>query len=214
MNTSIELQSFYPAELHITDILQDKKNIFIMMRSNSTTRICPKCGKELSIGIEVEDLPILGKHTVLKIRAHEYQCDNDQCAVKTVAESYDGFLSRYSRMTFRCEDFISNLALETSCEGAARICKASGIQICRQTIIRMLKDKFEHQEIAEVPEVIGVDDFASKKRFKYCTVVCNGITHEPIAILEGRDGSTFKEWLSKNKNIKFVTIAPEQVLKE
>ena len=30
-------------------------------------------------------------------------------------------------------------------------------------------------------------------------------THKPVAILDGRDGKTLKEWLSKNKHVKAVT---------
>ena len=33
----------------------------------------------------------------------------------------------------------------------------------------------------------------------------DGVTHTPVAILEGRDGRTLKEWLSQNKQVKIVT---------
>ena len=39
----------------------------------------------------------------------------------------------------------------------------------------------------------------------YCTIVCNGSTHTPIAVLEGRDGIALKEWLQKNKHVKVIT---------
>ncbi len=71
----------------------------------------------------VQDLPILGKNVTLEIDSYEYKCQNPECNATSTTEDYDGFLSYYSRMTERCEDFICTLALETSCEGAARICK-------------------------------------------------------------------------------------------
>lgn len=37
----------------------------------------------------------------LEITAHEYTCENNFCEVKTIAETYDGFLNYYSRMTDR-----------------------------------------------------------------------------------------------------------------
>lgn len=66
--------------------------------------------------------------------------------MKTVAETYDGFVNAYSRMTQRCEDFICSIALETSCEGCSLICKELGIQISGDTIIRLLINRFEKQE--------------------------------------------------------------------
>ena len=35
--------------------------------------------------------------------------------------------------------------------------------------------------------------------------ITNEATHKPVAILDGRDGKTLKEWLSKNKHVKAVT---------
>lgn len=53
--------------------------------------------------------------------------------------------------------------------------------------------------------MIGVDDFALKKRHTYRTIIVDEATHMPIVILEGRDGSSFKDWLSHSKQVKTVT---------
>ena len=54
-------------------------------------------------------------------------------------------------------------------------------------------------------EKIGADDFAYCKGQSYCTIVCDGNTHDPVAVLEGRDGNTLREWLRNNKHVKVVT---------
>lgn len=53
--------------------------------------------------------------------------------------------------------------------------------------------------------IVGIDDFAFKKRRNYGTIIVDEKTHKPIALLEGRDGKTLSNWLNKNKNIKIVT---------
>lgn len=123
----------------------------------------------------------------------------------SVAEDYAGFLSPYSRLTDRCEYFICTLALETSCEGCARACQKMGIQICGDTIIRLLTKQFEAQEVSPDCDIIGVDDFAFKKRRTYGTIIVDGNTHTPLAILDGRDGKSLKEWLKHNRQVKTVT---------
>ena len=50
-----------------------------------------------------------------------------------------------------------------------------------------------------------MDDFAYKKRHTYGTIIVDGETHKPVAILDGRNGETLKEWLKKNKQVKTVT---------
>lgn len=65
---------------------------------------------------------------------------NDDCEVTSVAETFDGLLSTYSHMTERCADFICRLALETSCEGCARICRTLGIKTDGDTLRKWLKN--------------------------------------------------------------------------
>ena len=87
---------------------------------------------------KVQDLPILGKTTYLSVNAYEFQCDNLDCDATTFVENVNGFLSYYNRMTERCADFICTLAMETSCEGAARIYRAMNLQTSGDSIIRLL----------------------------------------------------------------------------
>lgn len=130
---------------------------------------------------------------------------NDECEVISIAETFDGFLNNYSRMTERCADFICTLALETSCEGCARVCRTLGIKTSGDTVIRLLLKRYESLPQPEVSDVIGVDDFAYKKRHTYGTIIVNEKTHEPITLLNGRNGDTLREWLKNNKNVKVVT---------
>lgn len=147
---------------------------------------------------KVQDLPILGKSVQLEICSHEYECVNDDCEVTSVAETFDGFLNTYSRMTERCADFICTLALETSCEGCTRICRTLGIKNSGDTVIRLLLRRYESLPNPELGDVIGVDDFAYKKRYTYGTIIVNEKTHEPVTLLDGRNRDTLREWL-KNK---------------
>ncbi|MDD2504215.1 MAG: ISL3 family transposase [Clostridia bacterium] len=205
------LQEFYPVDLlEIRQIRNGKDGIKINLKSKTHECRCHKCGQPVmkyhgTYTRNVQDLPILGKNVMLEIDAYEFKCQNPECNATSTAEDYDGFLSYYSRMTERCEDFICALALETSCEGAARICKEIGIKTSGDSIIRLLEKRFEQQPQPECGEVIGVDDFAFKKRHTYGTIIVDENTHQPVAILDGRDEKTLREWLKNNKHIKIVT---------
>lgn len=210
-NSSLDLNSFYPTDaLTITKVETGETDIVIKMKSNANSCDCPKCHAVSThyhgtYVRKVKDLPILGKSVILEITSREYSCDNNECDTVTVVESYNGFLNPYSRMTERLEDFICTLALGTSCEGASRICRQIGVNISGDTIIRLLLKRYENQPSLEYGDVIGIDDFAFRKRHKYGTIIVDEKSHKTIAILEGRDGESLRQWLKNNKQIKTIT---------
>lgn len=210
-NSSIDLQNFFPSkQLKITTISEDEKLIKINLKSQTQNCICPKCNTlsnkyHGTYMRKVQDLPILGKQVLLEINSYEYKCENEDCSNKTISESFDGFISYYSRMTERLSDFLCTLALETSCEGAARIAKSMNIKVSGDTIIKILLKKYDAMQTKNCSSIVGIDDFAFKKKHNYGTIIVDEKTHNPIAILDGRDGSTLSNWLKSNKHIKIVT---------
>jgi transposase len=211
MPNALALNNFYPEKyLEMTDVIDESDKIIIHLKSITRECECPRCGTMLTkrhgtYTRKVQDLPILGKNVQLHVMVREYDCESEECSIKTVTESFEGFLSSYGRMTQRCVDFVGMLALETSCEGAARICQSMNLKISGDTIIRLLQRQYELQEKLTCSSIVGVDDFAFKKRHKYGTIIVDGHTHKTIAILEGRDGKTLKEWLRENKHVRIVT---------
>ena len=206
--SDLNLQSFYPEDLKITQIIEHDKSLFIHLKSQKHSHQCVNCQQTMDVyhgtyRRTVQDLPIFNKKVSLQITAYEYYCKNGECDVTTFAEDYGCFIGRSGRMTDRLENFIRMLSLETNCEGASAICKEMGIQVSGDTIIRMLRKMSD--ETFPCGDTIGIDDFAYKKGHTYCTVICDGATRRPIDILDGRDGDTLREWLQKNKHVKKVS---------
>lgn len=209
MASKLDLQAFYPGELNIVKIDEEEQRIILTLKSTKHEHCCPSCHQEMNryhgtYTRTVQDLPIFQKSVTLRIHAYDYYCTNVECSAITFAEDYDGFVGRSGRMTTRLEALIRALALETNCEGAATICKEMGIRISGDTIIRLLR-KLAEQPRPPCGDTIGVDDFAYRKGRTYCTLICDGTTHAPIDILDGRDGQALSEWLKQNKQVKRVT---------
>ena len=210
MSSKLDLQSFYPATLEINNVEETTDTITIYMHSKSDSCICHKCGAQLnkhqgSHHRKVQDLPIFGKRVILDMQIYDYECSSDACGKFIAAETFDGFLNYNSRMTNRLEDFVCLLAVETSCESTARILKSMNVKISGDTVIRLLLKKYEEQPDEICGSAIGVDDFAFKKRHTYGTIIVDEATHNPVAVLDGRDGSALKEWLKQNKHVTAVT---------
>ncbi len=206
----LNLQSFYPPELSITRVDETDNEIVIHMHSTSRESTCHKCGAPLvrhhgTHRRKVQDLPILGKRVTLVAQIYDYQCTSTACGSFASTETFDGFLSYRSQMTERLEDFACLLATETSCEASARILNSVNVKISGDTVIRLLIKKYKQQPPPICGSAIGVDDFAFKKRHTYGTIVVDEATHKPVAVLNGRDGKSLKEWLQNNKHVTTVT---------
>jgi len=207
--TEIDLTEFYPAGLKIIKIKSMKKEINISVKSQTHIQTCPSCKQECNdyhstYRRKIQDLPILGKTVYIHLTAYRYYCHNSKCDQKVFCETVGNFFGFYKRMTGRLEDFLTALALNTSCEGASRVCELIGINISGDTLIRMIIKKASVMEPVKT-DMIGVDDWAYKKGSTYGTIIVDGRTHKPIDLLDGRDGKTLKEWLRKNQQVKIVT---------
>ena len=209
--SSLDLQSFYPSDLKILAVRETDDEIRIRMHSTSNNCKCHKCGAPLikhhgSHHRTVQDLPILGKRVMLDMQIFDYNCTSATCGGRFAStETFDGFLSYNSRMTERLEDFMCLLATETSCEASARIMKAMKVKTSGDTVIRLLIKRYKAQPEPACGNIIGVDDFAFKKRQTYGTIIVDEETHDPVAVLEGRDGKSLKEWLKQNQHVTAVT---------
>lgn len=206
----LNLQSFYPKELEIQQIDEKDNEITLYMHSRSKSCICHRCGATLNKlhgthQRRVQDLPILGKRVILDMQINDYQCSSEKCISFAATETFDGFLKYHSRMTERLADFVTLLALETSCESSARILQSMNVKISGDTVIRLLTKRYANQLPPVCGQTIGVDDFAFKKRHTYGTVIVDEATHKTVAVLDGRDADTLASWLKKNKHVTAVT---------
>ena len=207
--TEIELSTFYPELLKILKVVNRKNEIHIFIKSQTHTQTCPSCKQECNeyhstYRRKIQDLPIFGKTVYIHVTAYRYYCHNSECKQTVFCETVDGFFGYKKRMTRRLEDFVIALALNTSCEGASRVCQILGITVSGDTLIRMIIKKANEMEPVKT-DMIGVDDWAYKKGSTYGTVIVDGRTHKPIDLLDGRDGANLKEWLKQNKQVKIVT---------
>lgn len=209
-NTDLNLQQFFPENLQVehTDIVND--TVYIHLKSSTRQSTCPRCGQVMRKYHAVhyrtaQDLPVFGKRTLLKIASYDFECENPECPCTSKAETFDGFLRPQSRMTERLIDLVLELAVNTSCESAARILQSMNVRISGDTVIRILKRRYEMMEAPKSGSCIGVDDFALKKGQTYGTIIVDEGTHTPLAILEGRDGKALREWLEQNRHVTAIT---------
>ena len=112
----------------------------------------------------IGDLPVSGKLVKLKLQVRKFFCENSDCTRKIFTERFKEQLNAYSRRFERINDLITSIGLELGGNVAHRIGKLCYVKISASTILRLvLKCPIP---IIQLTKIIGVDDWAFKKRLK------------------------------------------------
>lgn len=190
--------------IYHTEETNDQIDIFLKSSVHSCK--CPFCGVESSdlhatYKRTLQDIPIRCKPTYVHANVFKYNCVNSECSQKVFMEPLS-FASASQVRTDSLNALILAMAMFMSNEGASSVLALMGVSVSNDTIQR-LYDRIEFRDDPDVEEV-GIDDVATRKGQKYATAIYDLKDHHMIALLDGRDGATLKEWLKNHKKIRLV----------
>ena len=210
-----------PSHLILKNVEFDGQRFIAVWESISKHACCPLCfkssEKEHSSRLYsemVQDVGINGIALWHEIHRKQYLCTNDHCAHKRFLEGFPGFVeARYARMTAGFVEHILKTAVNTSNNAAAKILKAQGAEISRDTIIRVTLKRgakeVEGNFYDNAGEVvnIGIDDINLRKgdESTSCMVVVNLDTGKLLGIAHGTTGETAERVLSMFPNLEIVS---------
>ncbi len=190
----------------VTNCCENENEINIFLKSNENEGVCPVC-KEKSHNCHstyvrrIQDTPLHNKTTWLHITANEFECENQSCEVKTFTEELN-FARKNKVMTDALIQLILSISIYLSANTCSLILSFIGVKVSHDTINNII-NKIEVVDNPDV-EAIGIDDVATRKGQTYATAIYDMTDHHLLALLDGRDGETVKDWLKGHKKIKKV----------
>jgi transposase len=199
--------SFLLDEDHfIYDYKENNDALHIYVKSKIHACCCPDCGTEsrklhATYKRTLQDTPIHCKKTILHTNVYKYECLEPTCSRGVFMENLP-FAKTSQVRTDALNSLILGVSMFLSNEGASKVLSLLGVTISNDTIQR-LYDRIEFVDNPDV-EGIGVDDVAIRKGQTYATAIYDLKDHHLIALLEGRDGQPFKEWLKLHKKVRLV----------
>jgi transposase len=190
---SITLKLDLP-EFAVQGTVTDQSGDLLVIVTAKSLPACPDCGGgEASLHDRrkqwVEDRPLRDQRVFLLCEKRRFRCT--RCGV-LFSEKYPS-LARYGRCTKRMAEWLFKLCRTRSIAQVAAEIGWTRPRLDR--LFHRLATAEIEQRQQEVPEAIGIDEFAVLRRHQYHTVITdlNGrSTHE---ILEGRSKRTIRDFL-------------------
>src|SRR6266516_1580486 len=184
------------------------EEIILTLRTTSLTASCPSCGTASSriqsrYTRTLRDLPSVGHPIRLVMQVRRFFCQKHTCAQKIFAERLPDLCRPHAQRTTRLQKALCELGLKIGGQAGADVGQELGMSGSRDTILRLVRQS--HPSAQSEPHVIGLDDWARKRRLRYGTLICDLELGLPIDLLPDRSVETVSAWLLKHPSIDMVS---------
>ena len=182
--------------------------ITLILRTTSPTASCPTCGTS-STRVQsryrrtLHDLPSAGRPVHLIVHLRRFFCKKSTCVQKIFTERLPELCRPHAQRTIRLQEALCQLGLRVGGQAGTDVGSELGISGSRDTILRLVRRSQE--PATSEPRIIGLDDWAYKRRLRYGTLICDLERSHPIDLLADRKVSTVEAWLKKHPSIDIVS---------
>src|SRR6266704_1850966 len=197
-----------PAGITITSVHPSVTELVVCVACHAPSMPCPEC-HQLSARIHgsyqrmVADLPCAGRNVLLMLTVRKFVCSSPTCPRKIFTERLPGLVASYGRMTRRLIALLQALGLGAGGQLGTRQAERSGIATTPSTLLRHVMQL--PAPLTRAVRVLGVGDFAWKKRFTYGTILVDLERRKIIDVLADRESATVEAWLKAHPEVAFVS---------
>lgn len=151
----------------------------------------------------LRDFP-LGDHLVtLKVRVRRFSCETPGCPRAIFTEPLSSVALRYARRIHRMTIALRHLDVELGSNAAARLARHLPLMVSSTTLLRLVRQI--SWPVSSSPRIIGVDDWAWRRRVAYGAVIVDLEHRRPLDLLPDRRAATLANWLRQHSSVEVIT---------
>jgi transposase len=150
------------------------------------------------------DLPWERLPVRILLSTRKFFCTSAVCKRRIFTEPLPGVARRYARRTLRATEALDWITLALGGQAGARLAGRLGLMTSGSTLLRQVRRRVQ-PDMVMGPRVLGIDDWAWKKRHRYGTILCDLEAGKVVDLLPDRESATVADWLRGHPGTQIVS---------